>query len=179
MLCTPRTVRTLSTFVLVALLSTSAFAQVVDTIRIGALSLSYVARNSKTARTAIAQVEDFEKKKSIEVESKAAELQKQQVELQKQSASMSPRAIADLQRAFDKSRLEFDRFAQDAQAEIEAMQSKFDAEFRIKLAPIVDQISKEKGLHFVFGIEQTSMVAWWSPAADISEEVVKRLDAAK
>ena len=179
MLCTPRTVRTRSTVVFVALLSTSAFAQVVDTIRIGALSLSYVARNSKTARTAIAQVEDFEKKKSIEVESKAAELQKQQVELQKQSASMSPRAIADLQRAFDKSRLEFDRFAQDAQAEIEAMQSKFDAEFRIKLAPIVDQISKEKGLHFVFGIEQTSMVAWWSPAVDISEEVVKRLDAAK
>jgi len=175
-----RPARTLASLALVALLSTtSAFAQVVDTIRIGALSLSYVARNSKTARAAIAEVEDFEKKKSIEVESKAAELQKQQVELQKQSASMSPRAVADLQRAFDKSRVEFDRFAQDAQAEIEAMQTKFDAEFRIKLAPIVDEISKEKGLHLVFGVEQTSMIVWHSPAVDISEEVVNRLDAAK
>ena len=180
MLCTVRTVRTLSTLALAALLSTtSAFAQVVDTIRIGALSLSYVARNSKTARAGIAEVENFEKKKSIEVESKAAELQKQQAALQQQSASMSPRAVADLQRAFDKSRLEFDRFAQDAQAEIEAMQSKFDAEFRIKLAPIVDEISKEKRLHLVFGLEQTSMILWSSPAVDISEEVVKRLDAEK
>ena len=174
-----RSVRIPSVIALVALFSTSpAFAQAVDPFRIGALRLSYVVRNSKTARAAIAQVEAFERKKSIEVESKAAELQKQQVELQKQSTSMSPRAVADLQRAFDKSRLEFDRFQQDARAEVDSMQSKFEAEFRIKLAPIVDEISKEKGLHFVFGIEQASMVAWWSPAVDISDEVVRRLDAA-
>jgi Skp family chaperone for outer membrane proteins len=175
-----RPARSVTSLALVALLSTSSvFAQVVDPFRIGAISLSYVVRNSKTARAALAQVEAFERKKSIEVESKAAELQKHQVELQKQSTSMSPRAVADLQRAFDKSRLEFDRFQQDARAEVDAMQSKFDAEFRIKLAPIVDEISKEKGLHFVFGIEQASMVAWWSPAVDISDEVVKRLDGAK
>jgi Skp family chaperone for outer membrane proteins len=175
-----RSARLITTVALVALLTASStFAQVVEPFRIGALSLGYVARNSKTAKAVLAQVEAFERKKSIEVEHKAAELQRQQVELQKQSASMSPRAIADLQRAFDKSRLEFDRFQQDARAEVDSMQSKFDAEFRIKLAPIVDAISKEKGLHFVFGIEQATMVAWWSPAVDISEEVVKRLDAAR
>ena len=124
-------------------------------------------------------MQDFERRKTSEVETKAAALQKQQVELQQQSASMSPRAVADLQRAFEKSRLEFTRFQQDAQAEVEAMQQKFEADFRIKLAPIVDEISKEKGLYFVFGIEQTSMLAWWSPAVDISEEVVRRLDAPK
>lgn len=173
-----RTRRTVASFALALLLSTSsAFAQVADGIRIGAISLSYVARNSKTARAAIAEVEAFERKKASEVESRASALQQQQTALQKQSASMSPRAIADLQRAFDKSRIEFDRFQQDARAEVDAMQSKFDAEFRVKLTPIIDEISKEKGLHFVFGIEQTSMIAWWSPSVDISEEVVKRLDA--
>ena len=172
--------RTLSIFALVVLLSAStAFAQAAEQFRIGALRLAYVAQNSKTARAAIAEVEAFERKKSTELESKAGELQKQQVELQKQSAAMSPRAVADLQRAFDKSRLEFERYQQDVQAEVQAMQAKFDTEFRVRLAPIVDAISKEKGLHFVFGIEQASMVAWWSPAVDISEEVVKRLDAAK
>jgi Skp family chaperone for outer membrane proteins len=170
--------RTITSLALVALLFTSsAFAQAVDTFRIGAISLAYIARNSKTAKAAIAEVETFERRKVSEVEKRAAELQQQQAQLQQQSLSMSPRAVADLQRAFDKSRVEFDRFQQDARAEIDAMQSKFDADFRIKLAPIIDEISKEKGLHFVFGIEQTSMVAWWSPAVDISEEVVKRLDA--
>ncbi len=174
-----RTARIVSSLALTALIATTpALAQVADSFRIGALRLAYVAQSSKTARAAIAQIEDFERKKSIEVESRAAELQKQQVALQ-QSAVMSPRAVADLQRAFDKSRLEFDRFQQDARTEIEAMQARFDADFQAKLAPIVDAISKEKGLHFVFGIEQATMVAWWSPAVDISEEVVKRLDAPK
>jgi Skp family chaperone for outer membrane proteins len=79
---------------------------------------------------------------------------------------------------FEKSRVEFERFQQDAQAEIEGLQQKFEAEFRIQLNPIVDAISKERGLHFVFGLEQAAIV-WWSPALDISEEVVKRLDAGK
>jgi Skp family chaperone for outer membrane proteins len=43
---------------------------------------------------------------------------------------------------------------------------------------VIDEVSKEKGLHFVFGLEQAAIV-WWSPAVDISEECVKRLDAAK
>ena len=167
-----------STITLAALLTaSSAFAQNADAIRIGAISFTYIARNSKTANAALAQVQAFERKKTGDVESRAAELQKQQVQLQQQSASMSPRAVADLQRAFEKSRLEFTRFQHDAQAEVEAMQQKFEADFRIKLAPIVDAISNEKGLYFVFGIEQTSLLAWWSPAVDISEEVVKRLDA--
>lgn len=174
-----RTARFLLFAALIALFTAApSFAQV-DTFRIGALRLSYVAQNSKTTRAALAQVEEFGRQKTIEIEGRAAELQKQQVELQKQSAAMSPRAVADLQRAFDKSRLEFERVQQDAQAEVEALQSKFESEFRVKLQPIVDAISHEKGLHFVFGIEQAPMVAWWSPAVDISEEVVKRLDAAK
>lgn len=171
--------RILFALTLVAALSAApAFAQVNDPVRIGALSLSYVARNSKTAQAAIAQVEAFERTKAGELERKAAQLQKQQAELQ-QAVSMSPRAVADLQRAFDKARIEFDRFQQDAQAEIETMQMKFDSELRIKLAPIVDEISKEKGLHLVFGLEQAPMIIWRSPAVDISDEVVKRLDAPK
>jgi Skp family chaperone for outer membrane proteins len=43
---------------------------------------------------------------------------------------------------------------------------------------VIDSVSKEKGLHFVFGLEQAAIV-WWSPAVDISEDVVKRLDADK
>ncbi len=80
---------------------------------------------------------------------------------------MSPRAIADLQRTFEKSRVDFERFKQDAQKEIEAMQTQFELEFRAKLAPVIDEVSKEKGLQFVFGLEQAAIV-WWNPAVDIS-----------
>ena len=172
-------VRTLTIAALLAVMFPSAsFAQASPSFQIGAVNVSYIARTSRAGKAAIAALDAFGKQKALEVQSKAADLQKQQIELQKQSAAMSPRAVTDLQRAFEKSRLEFDRFQQDAQAEVEAMQTKFDADFRIKLGPIVDEISKEKGLHFVFGIEQAAIL-WWSPAVDISDECVKRLDAAK
>ena len=99
-------------------------------------------------------------------------------ELLKPSVGLSARSLADLQRAFEKSRVDLDRLQQDAQKEIEAMQMAFEIEFRAKLAPVIDEVSKEKGLQFVFGLEQAAIV-WWTPAADISEDVVKRLDARK
>lgn len=153
-----------------------AFAQ--EPTRIGAVSLAYVTRSSAAGKSALAQLEKLVKQKEAEAAAKAVELETQRLALQKTGAGLSARAASDLQKAFDKSRVDFDRFQQDARAEIESPQTKFDAEFRVKLAPIIDAISKEKGLHFVFGLEQAAIV-WWSPAVDISDEVVKRLDAAK
>lgn len=155
---------------------TPAFAQ--DSTRVGAVSLAYVARSSKAGKSALAEIDKFVKQKESEAAVKAAALEKQRLDLQKNSLGLSPRAVADLQKTFEKSRVEFERFQQDAQKEIERLQSTFDAEFRVKLAPIIDAVSKEKGLQFVFGLEQAAIV-WWSPTVDISEEVVKRLDAGK
>jgi len=160
----------------VTLALTPTFASAQDTVRIGAVSLAYVARSSKTGQSALAEIEKFVTQKESEAALKAAALEKQRVELQKTGAGPSARSIADLQKAFDKSRVDFERFQQDTRAEIEGMQAKFDADFRIKLAPVIDAVSKEKGLQFVFGLEQAGIV-WWSPAVDISADVVKRLDA--
>ena len=164
--------------ILATIFATPSLAQTDSPSVVAAINVSYVARTTKAGKAAIAALDAFGKQKSLEVAGKAAELRKQQAELQQQSATMSPRAIADLQKAFEKSRLEFERFQQDAEADVNAMQTQFEADFRVKLAPIVDAICKEKGLHFVFGIEQAAIM-WWSPAADISDEVVKRLDAEK
>jgi outer membrane protein len=160
-------------------IATSSFAQdrsSVDTI-FATVNLSYVAQSSKAGKAALAKLEQAGKQKDVEGAAKASEMQKRQAELQQQGSTMSERARADLQKAFDRARLDFERFQQDAQAELQGLQAEFEADFRLKLRPIVDQISKEKGYHFVFGIEQSTMIVWANPRLDISEEVVKRLDA--
>ncbi len=172
-----RTARFVPSLAFIALLfSAPAFAQVIDATKIGAINLSYVARTSRAGKAGLARIDDAGRKKSAEVAARAAELQKQQAELQKTSVGLSARALADLQRAFEKSRLDFERLQQDAQKDIEAMQAQFELEFRAQLAPVIDEVSKEKGLQFVFGLEQAAII-WWNPAADISDDVVKRLDA--
>ena len=173
-----RIVRTLSIVAVLAAFSTPvAFAQAVEPIRIAAVNLSYVAQSCKAGKTGLARIEELGKKKEAEAAMKAAELEQQRYELQQRGSVMSERARADLQKAFEKGRIDFERFQQDAQAELQGMQRQFEVEFRMKLMPVVDQISKEKGLHFVFGLEQSTMIVWWNPTLDISDEIVKRLDA--
>jgi outer membrane protein len=171
-----RMIRALAIAALSLAVVTPAWAQ--DVTRVGAVSLAYIARSSKAGKSALAEIDTFVKQKQSEAAARAAELDRQRLDLQKTAAALSPRAAVDLQKAFEKSRVEFERFQQDAEAEIERLQKTFDAEFRVKLAPIIDAVSKEKGLQFVFGLEQAAIV-WWNPAVDISAEVVKRLDAGK
>ena len=174
----PHAFRLLVVTLTFSLLTSTSFAQVGDAVRIGAINLSYVAQMSRIGKSEIAKIEDASRQKAAEIEIKAAELQRRQVEFQKTAISLTPRAIADLQRAFEKSRVELERFRQDVQTELAAMQTKFEVDFRAKLAPVIDEVSKEKGLLFVFGLEEAAIV-WWSPAVDISDEVAKRLDARK
>jgi outer membrane protein len=178
MLYASRIVRTISTAALLAAFATpTVFAQVVEQVRFAAVNLSYVAQTSKAGKAALARIEEVSKKKEAEATVKAAEVEKQQLALQERGVGLTDRARADLQKAFEKGRIDFQRFQQDAQTELQGMQQQFEAEFRLKLLPVVDQISKEKALHFVFGLEQSTMIVWWNPSLDISDEVVKRLDA--
>lgn len=173
-----RFVRTIAVGAVLAALSTpAAFAQAAEPFRIAAVNLSYVAQSCKAGKAGLAQIEQLGKKKEAEAAMRAAELEKQRFDLEQRGSVMSERARADLQKAFDKGRIDFERFQQDARAELQGMQRQFEVEFRLKLTPVVDQISKEKGLHFVFGLEQSTMIVWWNPSLDISDEVVKRLDA--
>ena len=86
------------------------------------VSMAYVARSSKAGKSALAEIEKFVKQKESEAAVKSAELEKQQLALQKRSIGLSARAIGDLQKTFDKSRVEFERFQQDTRCEIERMQ---------------------------------------------------------
>ena len=168
----------LLTTLLASCLAAPAYAQTADVFRIGAINLSYVARTSKAGQSALAEIEKFVTAKEADAASRAAELDQQRLDVQRRGTGLSERARGDLEKTFEKSRLEFERLQQDAHSDIQALQLKFDTEFRVKLSPIVNAISKERGFHFVFGLEQAAIV-WWSPAADISDEVVKRLDSSK
>lgn len=174
----PRRSRFVTLAAIIVATVSAANAQAVDATKVGAINLSYVARMSKAGKEGLSRIDQASRRKSAEVEARAAELQKQQADFQVSSTGLSARAIADLQRTFEKSRVDFDRLKQDAQKELAAMQTEFEIEFRAKLAPVIDEVSKEKGLQFVFGLEQAAIV-WWNPAVDISEDIVKRLDAGK
>ena len=65
----------------------------------------------------------------------------------------------------------------NAQAEINDLNTELQNEFQKKLIPIIEEIAKEKGLYLVFTAD--SGFAYIHPGLNISDEVIKRLDAKK
>jgi len=64
----------------------------------------------------------------------------------------------------------------NAQAEMQDLNNELQAEFTKKVAPIIEEIAKEKGLYLVFTAD--SGFAYVHPGLNISDEVIKRLDSA-
>ena len=57
------------------------------------------------------------------------------------------------------------------------VQQDLQAEFQRKLLPILEQIAKDKGLHFLFSGADAGLI-WAEPGLDLTAEAVGRLDAA-
>ena len=111
MLYARRIVRITAAASVVAVLSTpAAFAQAAEPFRIAAVNLSYVAQSCKAGKAGLARIEELGKKKEAEAAMRAAEIEQQRFELQQRGRAMSERARADLQKAFDKGRVDFQRF---------------------------------------------------------------------
>jgi outer membrane protein len=70
--------------------------------------------------------------------------------------------------------VDFQRFTEDAQVEVQEVQQELLQAFSARVFPVIGQVAKEKNLWAVFGSD--SGLLWHNPALDLSEEVAKRLD---
>jgi outer membrane protein len=89
---------------------------------------------------------------------------------------MSETARVQLEKEIEKQTKDAERFQQDAQAEINELQQEVQNEFVKKLSPIVEALANEKQLHLVFNASESG-IAWAAPGLDLTQDVIKRLDA--
>jgi outer membrane protein len=129
----------------------------------------------KAAETRLSTLQ-AEKERAVAEKSKALQTQQQALEASGSLLSESVR----LQRGKELERLKIDlqRFVEDAEAELTAIQREIQAAFLAKLEPAVEQVAKERGLQFVLNADQGTIV-WADASFDITAEVVRRLAAAQ
>ena len=89
---------------------------------------------------------------------------------------LSADARLQLQRQYDRAKVELQRFTQDAQAEVQSTQEQTLHIFMQHLFPIVGKVASEKKLWAVFTVDSSTL--WHDPSLDISDEIAKRLDSA-
>jgi outer membrane protein len=145
--------------------------------KIAFIDVNQVAGTSAAGKEASKKLSDLNNKKLAELNEKNKQLQALTTKRDTGGAVLNEGARATLDRDIDKLQRDI-QFAQtNAQAEVQDLTNELQSEFQKRLIPIIEEVAKEKGLHAVFSIADSG-AAYVHPGLNISEEVVKRLDAA-
>ena len=142
------------------------------------VNLQAIAQLSADGKAANAKVQALAQKKQTEGQTKAKALQDNQQKLQTSGTVMSEAARTQLEKEIDRQTKEGQRFEQDAQQELNDLQQELQTEFQKKLMPVLEQLSKEKGLQILFSAADSGVI-WAEPGLDLTLEAVKKLDGGK
>jgi Skp family chaperone for outer membrane proteins len=136
-----------------------------------------IASGSAAGKAASQRLQALSEAKQKEVGEKNKQLQALTTKRDTGAAVMSEAARAQLDKDIDKLQRDIQFAGQNAQAEINDLQNELQTDFQKKLIPIIEELAKEKGLYMVFTTE--SGFAYVNRGLDLSDEVIKRLDAKK
>ncbi len=146
--------------------------------KIAFVVLQRIANESAEGKAATAQIQALQQKKAAELNEKNKQLQGIQTKLEKEVSVLSTAAQADLAKQAEKLNTEIQRFTQDAQQELSELQEQLRQQFETRVQPVLEEVRKEKGLHFIFNGPDSGLVAA-DPGLDISLDVIKKLDASR
>jgi Skp family chaperone for outer membrane proteins len=143
--------------------------------KVGFVNLQAIAQMTADGKAAAAKVNALAQQKQTQGQDKAKALQANQQKLQTGAGVMSDAARAQLEKDIERQQLEGQRFEQDAQAELNDLQQQLQQEFQKKLLPVLEAISKEKGIQVLFSAADAGVI-WIEPGIDLTLEAVKRMD---
>lgn len=139
------------------------------------MNIQRVATESAEGKTSSAKIEALRQKKANELNERNKQLEAAQAKLR--SSVLDENARAQIQKDIDKQQVDIQRLTQDAQAELQDLQNELQIDFQRKLAPIVEQVAKEKNLHLLFSQADSGLV-WADPGLDLTADIIRRFDAA-
>lgn len=144
--------------------------------KIAFIVLQRVVAESNEGKQASARVQALQQKKVAELNEKQKAAQGLQEKLDKSGAVMSEAARADLTKQVERANVDLQRATQDAQQEMQELQNQLQEEFQRRVAPVIEAVGKEKGLHFIFNGPDSGLV-YGDASLDITAEVIKKFDA--
>ena len=146
--------------------------------KIAFVDVNTIAGTSASGKEASKKLQDLNNKKLGELQDKNKQLQGLTTKRDQGGSVLNDSARASLDKDIEKLQRDIQFAQSNAQAEMQDLTNELQGEFQKRLIPVIAEIAKEKGLHAVFSIADSG-AAYYLPSLDISDEVVKRLDAIK
>ena len=143
--------------------------------KVAFVNLQQIANLSGDGKISTAKVQALMQKKQAEAAAKTKALADAQAKLQQSGALMSEAARAQLEKDIERMNVEGQRFQQDAQAEINELSQALQNEFQQKLFPVLEAVSKEKGIQILLSAADAGVV-WAEAGLDLTLDAVRKLD---
>jgi Skp family chaperone for outer membrane proteins len=145
--------------------------------KVAYVNIQAVAANSAQGRAFSVKIQELQKKKNDELGEKNKALTAAQQKLQQGATVMSDDARATLEKDIDRMTRELQFLTQNAQAEVQELQTELQADFQKSLEPIIERVATAKGLQLVFSVADSGLV-WADRGLDVTLEVIKEFDVA-
>jgi outer membrane protein len=160
---------------LAAVLASTGLAQ---TSKIAVINSQDVLEKSVEGKKILARLQERDKKNQADVARLDEEIRQLQTRLSTQRLTLSDEAALQLNSDLDKKKKERDRYAEDAVRDLQELQFRLYTKLQSDLLPLIGQLGKEKGYEIILDLGKSGAV-FFSPAIDVTAEVIKRYDASK
>lgn len=145
-------------------------------MKIGVMNVQQVLVNSASGKTAKVKFDEKMNELQAKFKSEEEELISMQKDIEKKSSAWSEETKQMKVREFQKKRRELQEKSEDARFELKTLQDKELAPILKALEGVVGNYGKENG--FTMILDSKSGVIYFSEAIDISDQLIKELDAA-
>ena len=153
-------------------------AQASEGTKMGMINSQEVLEKSVEGKKAIAQLQAADKKYSDDISRLDDQIRQLQNRLTTQRLTLTAEAAAGIQADIAKKQTERQRAVEDASRAMQGLQGTMLTKIQAELMPIIEQVRKDKGLDLIFDLTKSGTV-YYSPALDLTAEVVRRYDALK
>ncbi len=149
-----------------------------QTIKIGVINSQEILEKSAEGKKAIAQLEEKNRKIQQDLAKLDDQIRQLESRLSTQQLTMTQEAILSLSADLDRKRTERQRMAEDAQKDMQELTQRLYMRIQSEVMPIINKLGQEKGLDLILDLREAG-VLYFSPAVDLTQEVIKRYDASK
>lgn len=146
--------------------------------KIAVVDLMRVLTQSKQGQIVLDRLDSKQAEKTKQLRTLQLELMDLEDRLRNDRYGLSEAKKTELQGAYEKKALELRRLAGEAEKELGELQSAQFKELEKDVAPILDTIGKEMGIDLILDKLQGGVI-FFSTHLDITEDVIKRLDASQ
>jgi outer membrane protein len=145
--------------------------------KVAFVNMQAIVNETKLGKAGQDQMKRMADQKTAEQTTLNKQIQTLQNELQTQSSILAPAVVTSKTADLDRMTRQAQFMQQQAQSDLETLQNRLFDDFTAKVLPVIEKLREEKGLWVIFAAGEGTGIAAMHPGVDLSEEVVKRVDA--